>query len=306
MKENDSEKDLFLFIDQDLKAMASDVPEMPDSFRSGWRQAIRNEAGTPSQAPEQIPSESAVPPEKTPAEARVRRPRHWTYLLSAAAALIFLFAGTLATRGMLSPRLKKNTSDTIASSLSAVEEKDGSDAAKKPLQADSALSAVNDADYETESASYEDMYSASEESALSYARMESAEEYEKSSEEEAFPDSGSFFASNADNAVSSQAAGNSERISAENTESTGSVSTAFLSAAATESPASLTNHPPESAPTAQPPAGENSGNEIIWFLEDMGAFVLTALPYMAAAGVLLLIILFIKRKKAKKDEENVQ
>ncbi len=333
MKENDVEKDLFLSIDQDLKNMASDVPEMPDSFRSGWRQAIRNEAEKSSPAPEQIPPESAVSAETVPVETRVRRPRRWTYLLSAAAALIFLFAGTLATRGMLSPRLKKAGSDPGVSTLSAVREAGVSDAAVNPPQADSALSAANDAAYETDSASREDRVSAAEESvfsaandtayetdsasredrvsaaeesALFFSYMESAEEYEGSPKEEAFPDSGSLSAGKSDGAVPSQAAGNSDRFSAENAESEGLGSAAPLPAASTEAPASLMKQPPSAAPTAEPPAGENIGTRITWFLEDMGAFVLAALPYMAAAGVLLLIILIIKRKKAKKDEENVR
>lgn len=302
MKENISEKDLFLSIDQDLKSMASNVPEMPDSFRSGWRQAVRNEAGQHSANPENTPSESASPSEKAPAGKLVRRPRRWTYLLSAAAALIFLFAGTLATRGMLSPRLKKNISDAGGASLSAVEEKESAVASEKPRQASPDVSGANDIAFEADAVSHEDMYSASEESALSCAYMESAEECEEASEEEAFSDSVSSFESKTESAAVNKAAGNSDRSSVESAEAAGPASP---TAAAAESPASPTE-PPAAVSTANPPAGENTGTRIAWFLEDMGAFILAALPYMAAAGILLLIVIFIRHKKTRKDEENIQ
>ncbi len=260
MNENSSEKDFFLSIDQDLKDMASDIPDMPDSFRSGWRRAIRADAKSKPENREFLHPESAVPPENTSNKTPIRHSRRWTYLLSAAAALIFLVTGTLATRGMLSPRLKEKAPDMSTSILSAGEEKSISPATGSPQQTGPA---PYDAGFEEDAAVLGSQYALEEESAVSWDSVESAvEEYEEYPEEKNYSASTHASVSKSDSMVQNEIP------------------------AAEQTPASV-----------DPPAEESLGTRIVWFFEDMGAFVLAALPYMAVAGVLLLIIILIKRKR---------
>ncbi len=293
MSKNSSEKDLFLSIDQDLKDIASDIPDMPDSFRSGWRRAIRAEAEKNPKIQEFRTSESTLPPEKAPNKKSLRHSRRWTYFLSAAAVLIFLFSGTLATRGMLSPRLKEKVLETGASVLSAEEEK-SSPATTGSIQQTGSASRNNSCE---EDAAFGSQYAAEEESSVSWLSMESAEE-----ESEDYPEEKSFSVSTyasairSDSLVPDESDRSSDSFPDEDavvgTDGAGEAPTASPPAKATVSPA--VSSPPVSE---QPPAAESTGTRIVWFFEDMGAFILAALPYMAAAGILLLIIILIKHKK---------
>ncbi len=296
MNENSSEKDLFLSIDQDLKDMASDIPDMPDSYRSGWRRAIRADAKSNSGTPKLIHPESVIPPEIAPDKTPVRHSRRWTYLLSAAAALIFLVAGTLATRGMLSPRLKEKAPDTGSSILSAEEGKSSS-SADRGMQHTSP--AARDAAFEEDAAVFSSQYAAEEESAVSRDSMETAEE-----EYEEYPDEKSFSVSTYASVIKSDSVvqEESDRSSGKGTEvSAGSANErteTSLPAEAPESPIvsslSAAQQQPASADISP---NESLGTHILWFFEDMGAFILAALPYIAVAGILLLIIVLIKHKR---------
>ena len=71
-----------LELDQMLAQMAQETPEMPADFHARWTEAVRAEAGQ----------------KKTEKQQDSRR--QWRYILSAAAAFVFLIGGTLLTRSM--------------------------------------------------------------------------------------------------------------------------------------------------------------------------------------------------------------
>lgn len=123
MKEAEREQDELMRLQRELDSMAAEVPEMPEEFRQGWRRAIREDAANRTAEKENRAEAEQIAAirdidinevkdqeteGKTPAHpgssVRIRR---WTGILSAAAAMVFLIGGTLATRNSLSPRLKK-------------------------------------------------------------------------------------------------------------------------------------------------------------------------------------------------------
>ena len=69
-------------LDQLLAEMAQETPEMPADFHARWTEAVRAEAGQAEN------------------EKRQDSRRQWRYILSAAAAFVFLIGGTLLTRSM--------------------------------------------------------------------------------------------------------------------------------------------------------------------------------------------------------------
>ena len=69
-------------LDRMLEQMARETPEMPADFHARWTEAVRAEAGQ----------------KKTEKQQDSRR--QWRYILSAAAAFVFLIGGTLLTRSM--------------------------------------------------------------------------------------------------------------------------------------------------------------------------------------------------------------
>ena len=69
-------------LDRMLAQMAQETPEMPADFHARWTEAVRAEAGQ----------------KKTEKQQDSRR--QWRYILSAAAAFVFLIGGTLLTRSM--------------------------------------------------------------------------------------------------------------------------------------------------------------------------------------------------------------
>ena len=98
MKDNRQPDSVSSALDQELSRMAREVPEMPESFRQGWRSALRQEAAGAS-APEKIlPLTQKAPPASEPASAPApgrRFPGSWRRGLSIAAVFLFLLGGTL-------------------------------------------------------------------------------------------------------------------------------------------------------------------------------------------------------------------
>ena len=104
-----------LSLQEELKKMSEDVPEMPESFRTGWREAIRREAAEASRkegsaayaspaaassaASAEEPSPSAGPAEK-PAAA-VRKKMSWQRIISIAAVAVFILGGALISQDAL-------------------------------------------------------------------------------------------------------------------------------------------------------------------------------------------------------------
>lgn len=104
-----------LSLQEELKKMSEDVPEMPESFRTGWREAIRREAAEASRkegsaayaspaaassaASAEEPSPSAGPAEK-PAVA-VRKKMSWQRIVSIAAVAVFILGGALISQDAL-------------------------------------------------------------------------------------------------------------------------------------------------------------------------------------------------------------
>ena len=104
-----------LSLQEELKKMSEDVPEMPESFRTGWREAIRREAAEASRkegsaayaspaaassaASAEAPSPSAGPAEK-PAAA-VRKKMSWQRIISIAAVAVFILGGALISQDAL-------------------------------------------------------------------------------------------------------------------------------------------------------------------------------------------------------------
>ncbi len=121
MKEKANELDEMTRVQRELDSMAQEVPEMPEEFRRAWRLAIREEAANHAVETEKTLSDdvqeglnrtAAVHSEKgrDTGEKNISyfQTRRWTGILSAAAAMIFLIGGTLATRNSLSPRLQSD------------------------------------------------------------------------------------------------------------------------------------------------------------------------------------------------------
>ncbi len=313
MKEQDELQD-FSGLDQDLKAMASDVPEMPESFRAGWRAAVRAEAAKQAQNADAPREEIPEAPAK-----KISRLRRWAPLVSTAAALLFLVTGTLATRGVLSPRLRQ---PPAAESLALPEtERAGADF-EEPIPAPETANAV---------------YAASEEADAVYAASEEAEAYAASGEANAAYESAYAASEEADEAYESAYAASGEMDAAyesayaasgetdavcaasEEAEEAGAVSGgadpvfgAARKAAEESAPSGSTAVPAErgAAPSAAPSqendslpspapdsAREDFGTRVLYFLEDMGAFLWAALPFLLGAALLVLLIFLIRRKK---------
>lgn len=98
MKDNRQPDSVSSALDQELSRMAREVPEMPESFRQGWRSVLRQEAAGAS-APEKIlpltqKAPQASEPSSAPAPGR-RFPGSWRRGLSIAAVFLFLLGGTL-------------------------------------------------------------------------------------------------------------------------------------------------------------------------------------------------------------------
>ncbi len=279
MKDQTRDEDL-LALDRELKAMAADVPDMPESFRSGWRQAVRSEA------------------EKQPSSSRKAAPslsRKWISLLSAAAVLVFLFAGTLATRGILSPRLRKNAADTYSTpeSLAVNNSMEEDSAAKAPPESPVPETGFPEAAQPVFSGTF-----------CESAEESSADAFEEYMEEAAVPEEDYAFAAGAQPTFPTFFPAMTESA-VEITPEPAQAMKASGAAVSREASGSsvLSDSVPQESPAVPETAGElpppGFGTEFAYFMEDMGAFLLAALPYLLGAGLLLTAFLLLKKKRNK-------
>ena len=111
MTEKNHSDQAMLSLQEELNQMAGEVPEMPDSFRLGWREAVRKAAAEASEAPraaaarrsdvpekEPVPFASAVSGKKAKPAARNRGivlSPAWSRSLSIAALFVLLLGGAL-------------------------------------------------------------------------------------------------------------------------------------------------------------------------------------------------------------------
>ncbi len=332
MSEQNRGQDFLLSLDQELKAMASEVPDMPEEFRSGWRQAIRAEADQPSaDSPEtpafpethpspeassspEVPSSPAGPDRAEPASGNVRslRPRRWSAVLSAAAAMIFLIGGTLATRGSLSPRLRRAE---VAVSGPVENTAVRTDAEQEEEEENTLYAAKEEADlaYAFPEEAAEEASAVWENTAdeVSAAWENTAEEASAAWEEAAEEDSAAWEETAAEapvgsgagsSAVNTDRAGESAEDVSRGEEASGKKAKTSASGSlqavpeATASAAPLPTISPEpAAAPAETPPGFWTG--VGYFLEDMGAFLLAALPYLAGAAAAGALVFLFRRRK---------
>lgn len=239
MKGKGNEPGEMTSVQRELDIMAQEVPEMPEEFRKAWRLAIREEAATRAAETEKI---SALPAEEEQHRAAASnisalRTRRWTGILSAAAAMVFLIGGTLATRNSLSPRLRTEQALTTDAGGNLVLE--------TGLPMAEALKDGADLEFNTKEITMDVVLT-----------QEIGETEEDAAEEPATEP---------------------ENATAEPTDSRGAVS------------------------TAEPDEAGKGGfwAEVRFFLEDMGAFVKAAWPYLAGAAAVSVIILLVRRHKRK-------
>lgn len=91
-----NEQGLLPDIDEALKQMAAETPEIPESFHDAWIRAVKKEKADPQNTEGTVtPAKSAVP---EIAEMSRKRRIPWTRIGSVAAALAILLAGTAAVR----------------------------------------------------------------------------------------------------------------------------------------------------------------------------------------------------------------
>ena len=114
-------------LQRELDRMAAEVPEMPESFRQGWRQAIRKE---PQEHPAPAFQAPVLPVQKSPEASPAPSPKKpawpWRRALSIAAMAAFLLGGTLLgqdaarlTRKAFSPQASQALPETLFTSAPA-------------------------------------------------------------------------------------------------------------------------------------------------------------------------------------------
>ena len=129
----------------ELDRMAADVPEMPESFRKGWREAVRQDAGLSS----------------APARSASRRSFTWRRAVSIAAVFVFILGGTLLGQDAL--LLNRNAIDSpraaVFSSVSETSADSGAEAAPTLMPDAYAAKSLNE---EADSAVFEESADADE------------------------------------------------------------------------------------------------------------------------------------------------
>lgn len=89
MSEYPNQDPAWLSLQEELNQMAAETPEMTESFRAGWRQAIRETA-------QEVPEASLEKPFPEQRKGQIPRQIWFRRGLSVAAALVFVLGGTLA------------------------------------------------------------------------------------------------------------------------------------------------------------------------------------------------------------------
>ena len=303
-----------VLLQKELDAMRKDVPPVPESFRSAWRQAVRDDAANMTQATNvsQV-SKTAQADKLTPAfndytanvndsgttpiepvndnsgvidsflppvnRQKSKRLRSVIPILSSVAVLIFLIGGTLATRNTLSPRLKNNT----AGKYTAVSKSPRDSLVDEDMREETAAEAVEESADEFE-----------ETDIAAEAAEESSEEFEESAPAAA---AGGFY----ENAYS--AAMNAEKGSDSYAERR-LYNSIHASSDKMDSGITSSYEHPETASekkSLEDISETETGfrAEIKFFFEDMGAFILAAIPWLAGIAILCLITTLILKNKKK-------
>ncbi len=277
MKTN--EQEILLDLDEALKQMAEETPEMPEDFHDAWVRAIEESRTDNQPVAEPVPAEA---PEKSG-----RRSFPWAQICSVAAALIVLIGGTAAVRdrklseervvSFASVGLQESTADTfVAQSYNS---------AAQPGKRDSRVS---------ESASM---------SADSAPACEEAACEEPVYDAEAAEDSSPAYGETAESAAPAyeKAAEDSAPVY-EEAECGEAAPIPDETPAATGKPGALTEKVKEPTFFERISMVFSSGwNSFGDFLSDMGQFLVAALPFLvifAAAAVVTRLV--VKKHKARK------
>ncbi len=312
----EEKRDSLLFPDEELRRMAAETPSPPEDFRQGWREALRKEmsgaAGGETKgnaAVRSVPAGANWPGageaadreeknaeekgnatgkknihadrpgrerEETPSGAstrsasRRRLSRPWKGLISVAALLVFLVGGTLLTRGRLSPRLQAPQPAVLRSTVPAAMD---AEEAFKPQSTSlpAGVETIPEAVFETEA-------------------DEAAEMAGADFEAEEAPAAGSMAAKNAiSEADEAVPVGGSLAVKREAHAGEGFTSDAVPAAGAAD---------------AVPAQERESRGPLLDFLEDMGAFLRAALPWMLGAAALGGIVTILFRRGKEKPRRD--
>ena len=286
-----------VLLQQELDAMAAEVPDMPASFRNGWREAVREDARmraeaeaarpaaqdrpTPAAGPTVTefpaaagrPAGTDRPAAAHPASGRLLRTRRWVPWVCAAAMMVFLVGGTMLTRNTLSPRL--HASHTAAPTALA-----GKNAppAEQLFEEELAEEAP-----EAEEAAPDDMVlvPAAAGDTLQHPVFNQVPAEDASEKDTPVEDTW-------------QADEKLQLLLAPN--GTGAP-TADLMEGTVEAEGDAEVAAVPSSRDAEKREAPGLRSRILDFLEDMGAFVLAALPYLAGAAVLAAGIILFRRRK---------
>ncbi len=271
-------------LDQMLRDLAAETPEMPADFHARWTLAVRQEAARGS-------DEKKMP-------AAVRRNR-WTRILATAAVFVFLIGGTLLTRDSLRPGVRQEPEKLTAFSrgVSFTQIRGADPAAPtgaltaEPAAAPAAWEMETDADLDAgipipAATAGNGLISAIPSVATSGSEPEKTVEWETEEAMEASMDEAAV----EEEPMEEAAAEEMEEESAKETSEK----------AAEKAAKEEYTEEEESAAEAREEASKNSfGQEVGLFLEDMGWFLLAALPYLAGAGVLIAGGWLYRRAKRK-------
>ncbi len=250
-------------MDQLLKEMAEETPEMPADFHARWTQAVRQEA-------EQAGRESRQQPDHA-AEKRRDRRTQWKRLAGVAAIFVFLIGGTLLSRDALRPAVQVESPEAAPLMSNSV-----------PFAANERKSTVADAAMPLGTSAPTNMPEPALAAGMAdggEAPMEASPEAMLSEEAAVAEETEEMLLTDMDEAMDSFAEEPAEAFEEEVEEEEPEAEEEAEEAEETES------------------VLQRFGKEAVLFLEDMGRFVLAALPYLAGAAVLVTGILVIKRKK---------
>ena len=265
-------------VDEMLKTMAEETPEMPADFHARWTQAVRQEAEQAARGNRQQPDDAAV--------TRRDRQNQWKRLAGIAAVFVFLIGGTLLSRDSLRPTVQVETSDAAllmsnSASLVANERKSSVMDAAMPLGTNAPTSIPEPLAL---AAGMLDGGAAPEET---WPETEVSEEAAPAEEIE------EVWITEADEAMDS--------FAAEAEEDFGEEAEEFEEEMEEEEPEAAEEIEEEAAEVEEAESGlQRFGREAVLFLEDMGRFVLAALPYLAGAAVLAAVTMVIRSKQRNK------
>ncbi len=297
-----------VLLQQELDAMAAEVPDMPASFRNGWREAVREDARmraeaeaarpaaqdrpTPAAGPAgadrptvtEFPTAAARPAGTDrpaaahPAAGRLLRTRRWVPWVCAAAMMVFLVGGTMLTRNTLSPRL--HASHTAAPTALAGKNAPPAEQLFEQELAEEAR--------EAEEAAPDDMVlvPAGAGDKLQHPVFNQVPAEDAPGEDTPVEDTPVEDTWQADEKLQLLLAPNGTGAPA-----------ADLMEGSVEAEGDAEVAAVPSSRDAEKREAPGLRSRILDFLEDMGAFVLAALPYLAGAAVLAAGIILFRRRK---------